>query len=204
MKAEKKGTLLVLSGPSGAGKSTVIRLLMEQRGDLYFSVSFTTRKPREGEREGVNYHYVSNEEFERMIRRDEFLEYAGYVDHYYGTSRRLIDRHLNAGEDVILDIEVQGAAIVREKRPDAVLCFLIPPSFEELSRRLHGRQSESEAVIQDRLNRAREEYKQIKDYDYLVVNDQPQNAADELGAILDAASCRVSQRLDYLEGVKEE
>ncbi len=204
MKPEKKGTLLVLSGPSGAGKSTVIKLLMEQRGNIYFSVSFTTRKPREGEQEGVNYHYVSNEAFERMVQADEFLEHAGYVDHYYGTSRKLIESHLNAGEDVILDIEVQGAAIIREKRPDAVLCFLIPPSFEELSRRLHSRQSESEAVIQDRLNRAREEYKQIRNYDYLVVNDQPQNAVDELSAIMAAAACRVSRRLNDIEGVNEE
>lgn len=203
MKAEKRGTLLVVSGPSGAGKSTVIKLLMEQRGNIYFSVSFTTRQPRAGEQEGVNYHYVSNEEFERMVEADEFLEHAGYVDHYYGTSRKLIEEHLNAGEDVILDIEVQGAAIIREKCPEAVLCFLIPPSFEELSNRLHGRQSESEEVIQGRLNRAREEYKQIANYDYLVVNDEPQNAADELAAILSAAACRVSRRLNYLEGVNE-
>lgn len=203
MKTEKRGTLLVVSGPSGVGKSTVIKLLMQQRGNIYFSVSFTTRKPREGEQEGVNYHYVSNEEFERMVQEDEFLEYAGYVDHYYGTSRKLIEQHLNAGRDVILDIEVQGAAIVRKKCPNAVLCFLIPPSFEELSSRLHCRQSEGETVIQDRLNRAREEYKQIKNYDYLIINDQPQNAVDELSAIMDAAVCRVSQRLHDFEEVYE-
>ena len=204
MKPEKRGTLLVVSGPSGAGKSTVIKLLMAQRGNIYFSVSFTTRQPREGEQEGVNYHYVSNETFERMVAADEFLEHAGYVDHYYGTSRKLIESHLNAGEDVILDIEVQGASIIREKCPEAVLCFLIPPSFEELSKRLHGRQSESEEVIQGRLNRAREEYREINKYDYLVINDEPQNAVDELAAILKAAACRVSRRLEYLEGVNEE
>jgi guanylate kinase len=200
MRKNKRGTLLVLSGPSGAGKSTVIHQLMEDRGNIYFSVSYTTRQPREGEQEGVNYHYISNEQFEQMVEADEFLEHAGYVDHYYGTSRRLIESHLEAGEDVILDIEVQGAAIIREKCPDAVLCFLVPPSFEELSRRLRGRQSESEAVIQDRLARAKEEYKMIEHYDYLVVNDTPQNAAEELAAIMTAAACRVSGRLNEFEG----
>jgi guanylate kinase len=200
MKKNKRGTLLVLSGPSGAGKSTVIHQLMEERGNVYFSVSYTTRKPREGEQEGVNYHYISNEQFEQMVEADEFLEHAGYVDHYYGTGRSLIESHLEAGEDVILDIEVQGAAIIREKCPDAVLCFLIPPSFEELARRLYGRHSESEAVIQGRLERAKEEYKSIGNYDYLVVNDTPQNAVEELTAILNAAACRVSGRLKEFEG----
>jgi guanylate kinase len=203
-KKDKRGTLLVLSGPSGAGKSTVIHALMERRGNLYFSVSYTTRQPREGEQEGVNYHYISNETFEHMVENDEFLEHAGYVDHYYGTGKRLIEDHLSAGEDVILDIEVQGAAIIREKCPDAVLCFLTPPSFEELARRLRGRQSESEEVVLGRLARAKEEYQLIKNYDYLVVNDQPENAVAELAAILDAASCRVSQRLNYIEGVNLE
>jgi guanylate kinase len=199
MSNQKRGALIVLSGPSGAGKSTVIGEVMRRRGNVYFSVSFTTRAPREGEQEGVNYHYVDNATFEDMIAKGEFLEYAGYVDHYYGTSLKLIESHRDAGEDVILDIEVQGAAIVRNKCPDAVLMFLAPPTFTELSRRLHARQSESEEVIQGRLTRAKEEYQKIPDYDYLVINDTVDKAADEVCAIMDAAACRVSQRLDLLK-----
>ncbi len=186
-----RGTLLILSGPSGAGKSTVIRRVMEERGNIYFSISCTTRKPREGEQEGVNYYYLTNRAFEDMIAQDAFLEYAGYVDHYYGTPRQPIEAHLAAGWDVILDIEVQGAAIVRDKIPEAVSCFLIPPSFAELERRLRNRESESEAVILDRLRRAREEYQQIPHYDHLVINDRVEEAAAQLCAILQAARTRV-------------
>lgn len=199
MSKVRKGSLIVLSGPSGAGKSTVISQVMEKRKNIYFSVSFTTRKPRAGEQDGVNYYYIDNEEFEQMIQRGEFLEYAGYVDHYYGTSLKLIEEHRNAGEDVLLDIEVQGAAIVREKCPDAQLVFIVPPSFGELERRLRSRQTESEAVIQDRLNRAKEECRQIERYDYLVVNDQVEQAARELDAILESAACRVAQRKYLLD-----
>ncbi len=196
----KRGTLLILSGPSGAGKSTVIQAVMQRRENIYFSISCTTREPRPGEQHGVNYYYISNREFEQMIQEDAFLEYAGYVDHYYGTPRKAIEEHLSAGWDVILDIEVQGADIVRSKVPEAVSCFLIPPSFQELERRLHGRESESEEVIQGRLARAKEEYRQIPEYDYLVINDVAEQAAEEICAILQAAACRVSQRQEYIEG----
>ncbi|MCD8143755.1 MAG: guanylate kinase [Oscillospiraceae bacterium] len=196
----KRGTLLILSGPSGAGKSTVIQAVMQRRENIYFSISCTTREPRPGEQHGVNYYYISNREFEQMIQEDAFLEYAGYVDHYYGTPRKAIEEHLSAGWDVILDIEVQGADIVRSKVPEAVSCFLIPPSFQELERRLHGRESESEEVIRGRLARAKEEYRQIPEYDYLVINDVAEQAAEEICAILQAAACRVSQRQEYIEG----
>lgn len=196
----KRGTLLILSGPSGVGKSTVIQQVMAQREKIFFSVSCTTREPRPGEVPGVNYHYISNQEFEKMIEEDAFLEHAGYVDHYYGTPKAPIEEHLAAGWDVILDIEVQGADIVRKKMPEAVSCFFIPPSFEELERRLRGRESETETVIQDRLARAREEYKQIPRYEYLVINNQVDEAANEVCSILQAAACRVSQRQEYIEG----
>ena len=200
-KKKTRGQLIVLSGPSGVGKSTVIAELLGERKDIYFSVSFTTRSPRVGEADGVNYNFVTREEFERMIAADELLEYAQYVGNYYGTSLKVIQDKLAAGIDVLLDIEVQGAAKVRSKCPEAVLIFIIPPSFEELSRRLHGRATDNEDVIAGRLQKAREEYRQIPNYDYLVVNDKVSTAAAEIISILTAEDCRTRNRLSLVEGV---
>lgn len=200
MKKQREGTLIVLSGPSGVGKSTVISQLLSTREDIHFSVSFTTRKPRAGEEDGVNYNFVDRVEFERMIADNELLEYAEYVNNYYGTSLKVIQEKLAAGIDVLLDIEVQGAAKVRAKCPDAVLIFIIPPSFEELSRRLHGRHTDSEEVIAGRLKQAREEYKEISKYDYLVVNDKVADAAGEIVSILEAESCRTKRRIHLTQG----
>ena len=191
---KERGQLIVLFGPSGVGKSTVIAELFAQRSNIYFSVSYTTRQPRVGEQDGVNYNFVSREEFERMIADDELLEYAEYVDNYYGTSMKLIQEKLDAGIDVLLDIEVQGAAKVRARCPDALFIFIIPPSFEELSRRLHRRNTDSEDVITGRLAKARQEFREIPKYDYLVINDKVANAVHEIEAILTAAECRVSSR----------
>lgn len=201
MKKKKRGELIVLSGPSGVGKSTVISELLSSRRDIHFSVSFTTRQPRVGEEHGVNYYFVSREEFERMIEADELLEYAQYVENYYGTSLKVIEEKLQAGVDVLLDIEVQGAAKVREKCPEAVCIFIIPPSLEELSRRLRKRNTDSEDVIAQRLAKAREECRECMKYDYLVVNDNVMSAAQQILAILEAESCRVSKRIHLAESI---
>lgn len=194
MKKKEKGQLIVLSGPSGSGKSTVIKQLMEKRGNIHFSVSYTTRQPRAGEVDGVSYNFVDRAEFERMIANHEFLEYAEYSGNYYGTSLKVIEEKQAAGMDVLLDIEVQGAANVRAKCPGAVLVFIVPPTYEELERRLRGRNTDDEETICKRLNRALEEIKEIDMYDYLVVNDQVSAAASELDAIMTAAESRVMNR----------
>ena len=198
LKKKEKGQLIVLSGPSGVGKSTVIAELFGQRDNIYFSVSYTTRQPRVGEQDGVNYNFVDRAEFERMIADNELLEYAEYVNNYYGTSLKAIRDQLDAGVDVLLDIEVQGAAKVRERCPGALFIFIIPPSFEELSRRLHRRNTDSEEVIAGRLEKARVELKETVHYDYLVINDKVSDAVKEIESILVAAECRVENRKSIL------
>ena len=199
MKKKEKGLLIVLSGPSGAGKSTVVKKLMQQRGNIHFSVSYTTRAPRNEDVDGVTYNFVDRTEFERMIQVNEFLEYAEYSGNYYGTSLKVIEEKQAAGIDVLLDIEVQGAANVRAKCPDAILVFTIPPTYAELERRLRGRKTDDEEMIRKRLNRALEEIREIPKYDYLVVNDQVDNAVAELDAIMSAARCRVSARQEVID-----
>lgn len=201
MTPKQRGQLIVLSGPSGVGKSTVIAELLGERPDIFFSVSFTTRQPRVGEADGVNYRFITKDAFQDMIARDEFLEYACYVDNFYGTSLKVIEEQLDAGTDVLLEIDVQGAAKVREKCPDALLIFISPPSFEELSRRLRGRHTDDETIIEERLQQALEECRQIPKYDFLVVNDKVSHAVEEILAILTAERCRTKYRMNVMEGV---
>jgi guanylate kinase len=181
-----EGKLIVISGFSGAGKGTVIRRMMQEHEGYALSVSMTTRKPREGEIDGVDYHYVSNETFEDLVRRDGLLEYAGFVDNYYGTPRAFVEENRRAGRDVLLEIEVDGAAQIRKKVPEALTIFLIPPSMEELERRIRGRRSEPEEIVQQRLSKAEKEMKLISDYKYVVCNDNVELAAKIVSAIIEA------------------
>lgn len=197
-----KGKLLVLSGPSGAGKSTVVSKLMERRGDVCFSVSATTRAPRPGEQDGVNYFFVTRERFEEMVRTGELLEHAEYVGNCYGTPRAYVEQRLEAGYNVVLDIEVQGARQVMEAAPEAVLVFLIPPTLAELERRLRARGTESDEVIRGRLERAKEECRSDF-YRYIVINDDADTAAKELDAIITAEQCSYNDRKTILKEVYE-
>lgn len=199
IRTKKGGHLVVISGPSGVGKSTVIAEVMHQRDNLVFSVSYTTRAPRAGEEDGVNYHFVDTAEFERMIRDGELLEYTQYAGNYYGTALADIQKFASQGLDVLLDIEVEGASNVKRKADNAVLIFVAPPSFEELSRRLHGRRTENEEVVRARLKKAQVELKQIPNYDYLVVNDSVIRAASDIISILNAEDCRVTKQNLKLE-----
>ena len=200
IRKKEKGQLIVLSGPSGVGKSTVIAELLGQRNNIHFSVSYTTRQPRVGEQNGVNYNFVSREEFEGMIQRDELLEYAEYVNNYYGTSLKVIQEKLDAGIDVLLDIEVQGAIQVTSKRPDTVRIFIAPPSWAELERRLTERGTDSRDKIQKRLLRAKVEFQTAHTYDYFVINDTVENAVEELNAIMTAEHCKPKERMEIING----
>ena len=184
-----KGSLFVITGPSGAGKGTVLKAVIKNLDRLYFSVSATTRKPREGEVDGVHYHFMTKERFESLIADDRFLEYAQYAENYYGTPLDPVLEQLEQGNDVILEIELQGALQVKKRMPQAVLVFIAPPSFEELEDRLRGRGTETEEVILRRLAIARQECENMHQFHYVVVNDQVADAADRLRAVMLSRRC---------------
>ena len=179
-----KGTLYVFTGPSGAGKGTLLSRLQEQDDRLFYSISATARAPRRGVTDGVQYYFLSKAEFEEKIAQHAFLEYACYVENYYGTLEAPVNEKLEQGFDVVLEIEVQGAMQVHEKRPDAVMVFIAPPSFEELAARLRGRGTEDEEKVLKRLETAKEELKQQDRFDYVIVNDELDRAVEELRDIL--------------------
>ena len=202
---DRKGTLFVLTGPSGVGKGTVLGKFFEKYGkdEFFFSVSATTRKPREGEIEGVNYYYKTHEEFRRMIDNGEFLEYAEFCENMYGTPMAPVDEELSKGKNVILEIEVEGGLNVMERRPDATFIFVAPPSFEELERRIRGRNTETEEVIAQRLSKARWELSKMGEYDYIVVNRDVETACDQLRAIVDAEGLRASNNQKFIKEVQK-
>ncbi|MDO4415692.1 MAG: guanylate kinase [Erysipelotrichaceae bacterium] len=180
-----KGLLIVMSGPSGVGKGTVIKEVMKDESlKLAFSISMTTREKREGEQEGVNYFYVTREQFEQAVRDGKMLEYAEFVGNYYGTPLEYVEKLRNEGKNVLLEIEVQGCMQVQEKEPDALTIFIVPPSMEELENRIRGRKTEAEEIIQQRLAKAEKEMEMLNKYKYVVCNDDVELAAEIVSVII--------------------
>ncbi|WP_257350150.1 guanylate kinase [Pseudalkalibacillus decolorationis] len=187
---KERGILFVLSGPSGVGKGTVNRALRQQWNGLEYSISVTTRQPREGERDGVDYFFTRKEEFETMIEQNQLLEWAEYVGNYYGTPLKYVEETLQSGNDVLLEIEVQGAMQVRKLLPEGVFIFLVPPSLDELRNRIVGRGTETNDLIENRMSVAKEELEMMDHYDYVVENDEIQLACDRIKSIAIAEHCK--------------
>ena len=201
---KRKGVLFVISGFAGAGKGTLVRMLVEKHDNYALSVSATTRKPRDGEIEGVHYFYKTKEEFLEMIEKGMLYEYAQYVDHYYGTPKEYVQKQLEAGKDVILEIEIQGALKIKEQFPDTLLLFVTPPDADTLEARLRGRGTETDDVIQKRLSRAVEESEVISQYDYIIVNDAAEEAAEEIHAIIQSEHYAVQRNQDFIKNLRDD
>ena len=200
----EKGILIVVSGFSGSGKGTIMKELLKQYDNYALSISATTRNPRPGEEDGREYFFKTVEDFEKMIAKEELIEYARYVDNYYGTPRAYVEEQLEAGKDVILEIEIQGALKVKEKFPDTLLLFVTPPSAEELKNRLVGRGTETMDVIESRLARAAGEAEGMEAYDYLVVNDVLDECVEEVHHLILGEHRRVSRNIDRINEMREE
>ena len=198
----RKGLLVVISGPSGAGKGTICQALLEKT-PLAYSVSATTRKPRAGEVDGESYYFLSVEAFEKMIEKDELLEWAKVYDNYYGTPLKKVEEKLAAGEDILLEIDTQGAMKVREKFPEGVYIFILPPSLVELERRIRGRDTETEDVLQKRLAAAIDEIEAGKCYKYVVTNDEVDGAVDSVCAILAAERRLVARNGELFDEIEK-
>ena len=202
---ENKGILIVVSGFSGAGKGTIMRALLDKYEETYaLSVSATTRDPRPGEVEGREYFFRTVEEFEKMIAKEDLIEYAKYVDNYYGTPRTYVEEQLERGRDVILEIEIQGALKVKGKFPETLLLFVTPPSAAELKRRLEGRGTETPEVIASRMKRAREEAEYMDRYDYLIINDDLNECVEEMHQIIQGEHRRSYRNNAFMEHMKED
>ena len=199
-----KGILVVVSGFSGAGKGTVMKRLLEKYDDYALSISVTTRNPRPGEEDGREYFFRKREEFEKLIKEDALIEYAQYVENYYGTPRSYVEEQLQAGRNVILEIEIQGAMKVKKKIPEALLVFVTPPTVEELERRLRDRGTETAQVIADRLARAGEEAKGMDQYDYILVNDTVEECVDHLHQIIVSEHSRASRNTEFIADIQQQ
>ena len=200
----EKGILIVVSGFSGSGKGTIMKEMMRQYDNYALSISATTRNPRPGEEDGREYFFKTVEEFEKMIAKDELIEYARYVDNYYGTPRAYVEEQLDAGKDVILEIEIQGALKVKEKFPEALLLFVTPPTAKELRNRLVGRGTETMDVIDFRMNRAKEEAEGMDQYDYLIINDVLQDCVEQMHRIIQGEHRRSFRNIEFIENMKAE
>ena len=201
----EKGILIVVSGFSGSGKGTLMKELLTRYPDTYaLSISATTRSPREGEVDGREYFFVSKDEFEKMIAKGELIEYAKYVENYYGTPRDYVEKKLDEGKDVILEIEIQGALNVKKMFPDTLLLFVTPPSAEELRKRLVGRGTETMDVIESRMDRACEEAEGMENYDYLIVNDSLDRCVEEMHSIIQGEHRRSSRNCEFMKEIKQD
>lgn len=199
-----RGILVVVSGFSGAGKGTLMKRLMEKYDNYALSVSATTRDPRSGEEHGREYFFHTKKEFEELILEDALIEYAQYVDNYYGTPKAYVEKQLNMGKDVILEIEIQGALKVKKKMPNTLLLFVTPPNAEELKHRLVNRGTESLDVIESRLSRASEEAKGMSEYDYILINDVIEECVDNMHSIIQSQHDAVKNRQEFIKEIAEE
>ncbi len=204
IKTKKQGLLIVLSGPSGSGKNTVCDEVKKNNSNIWESISMTSRKPRKGEEDGKAYYFVSENEFEKNIEDDKMLEWAKFAGNYYGTPKESVQKHLDKGEDVILVIEIQGALQIKKKLPQALFIFLLPPSMRELKRRLTDRHTESEEKILERFETAYKEINEISKYNYVIINDKVEEAAQKLDAIIKAERCRVDRIEEVFLDTSEE
>ena len=199
-----QGILVVISGFSGAGKGTLIKAMLERHHNYALSISATTRKPREGEEDGREYFFVTRERFEQMIEEGQLIEYAQYVNNYYGTPRQYVFQQMADGKDMILEIEIQGALKIKERFPEALLLFVTPPSADELKRRLVGRGTETMDVIHQRLHRAADEAEGITSYDYILINDEIDACVEAMHQLIQAQHRKVSSSLDFIEQMRSE
>ncbi len=205
LKSNNKGSLIVLSGPSGSGKDSICERLKEYNDNFWVSISCTTRKPRKGEEDGVNYYFKTKDEFEKLIKEDDFLEYAKYNDDYYGTPRSKVNDYLNKGIDVILVIEVQGALKIKHIMPEATFIFIMPPTMKDLVLRLKKRGTETDDKILMRFKKAYQEINELTKYNYVVVNDELDKATKKVNSIIEAQKCMVDKIEEvYLNNPEEE